>query len=478
MTDVLDSPSGPPASGTPDFRSYDLSDRYTKDDGRGVPLGRAGPGAAPVRAVARRPRPGLEHGGVRVRLSGLTAGRLRQGGRHRRAGWRRESRIVVQPGLNEELAATAVMGTQLAITVDGCRYDGVIGIWYGKAPGLDRASDAIRHAVFAGTRRHGGAWHWWATTRRRRAPPCRVVGATLVDLNIPILYPGDVQEALDLGRHAIALSRARGLWTSLKVVAAVADGTGTVELHPDRITPIVPDHRSTASSSCRTRPASSSRRTRSTWSVSSRRSASSSPAGTASINRPQHDPRRARRRLDRHRRQRPHVPRDARGAAAARAAHRRARSPTPASACCSCGMPIPLDPDVVREFAGGLDRGRRRRGEEPDARVAREGRALLGEASRPIVVGKRDERRTARPAHRHARRRHASWPRARGSRLARNRLGDRVLAPAAVGTREADPARRSTARRSSAPGARTTRRRRCPTARSSAPASVATRWWC
>ena len=59
-------------------------------------------------------------------------------------------KMVFQPGMNEELAATAVMGTQLAVTVDTCRYDGVIGIWYGKAPGLDRASDALRHAVFAG----------------------------------------------------------------------------------------------------------------------------------------------------------------------------------------------------------------------------------------------------------------------------------------------------------------------------------------
>ena len=65
-------------------------------------------------------------------------------------------------------------------------------------------------------------------------------GATLVDLNMPIIYPGDVQEAIDLGRHAVAMSRSCGLWVSVKVVEAVADGTGSVEVHPDRITPIVP----------------------------------------------------------------------------------------------------------------------------------------------------------------------------------------------------------------------------------------------
>src|SRR5262249_40150943 len=145
-------------------------------------------------------------------------------------------------GLNEELAATAVMGSQLAVTVDGCRYDGIVGIWYGKGPGLDRASDAIRHAVFAGCGTRGGAVALVGDDPAAKSSTLpNSSDANLVDLHIPVLYPGDVQEALDLGRHAIALARACGLWTSIKVVAAVADGTGTVDLGADRIEPVIPE---------------------------------------------------------------------------------------------------------------------------------------------------------------------------------------------------------------------------------------------
>ena len=150
-------------------------------------------------------------------------------------------RLVFQPGLNEELAATAVMGSQLSTTLTSTRHEGVIGIWYGKGPGLDRASDAIRHAVFAGTSARGGAVALVGDDPAAKSSTIPSSSdATLVDLHIPVLYPGDVQEALDLGRHAIALSRACGLWTSIKVVEAVADGTGSVELHPERIRPVVP----------------------------------------------------------------------------------------------------------------------------------------------------------------------------------------------------------------------------------------------
>ncbi len=149
--------------------------------------------------------------------------------------------MVFQPGMNEELAATAVMGSQLAVTLDSCRYDGIIGIWYGKAPGLDRASDALRHAVFAGTSPYGGAVAIVGddpTAKSSTLPSSS--GATLVDLNMPIVYPGDVQEAIDLGRHAIAMSRACGVWPGLKIVESVADGSGTVELHEERIDPVLP----------------------------------------------------------------------------------------------------------------------------------------------------------------------------------------------------------------------------------------------
>lgn len=144
--------------------------------------------------------------------------------------------IVVQPAVNEELAATAVMGSQLAMTLDDARYDGVVGIWYGKGPGFDRSSDAIRHAVFSGTSMHGGVVAVVGDDPAAKSSTLPSSSdATMVDLHMPILFPGDVQEALDLSRHAVALSRSCGLWAGLKLVTAVADGTGTVDVHPDRV---------------------------------------------------------------------------------------------------------------------------------------------------------------------------------------------------------------------------------------------------
>ena len=150
--------------------------------------------------------------------------------------------LVHQAAVNEELAATAVMGSQLSVTLDSCRYDGVLGVWYGKSPGLDRASDALRHAVFAGTSEHGGAVALVGDDPSAKSSTLPSSSdATLVDLHMPVLFPGDVQDAVDLGRHAVALSRASGLWTAIKIVESVADGTGTVELHPDRIVPVIPE---------------------------------------------------------------------------------------------------------------------------------------------------------------------------------------------------------------------------------------------
>ena len=149
--------------------------------------------------------------------------------------------LLHRPALNEELAATAVMGSQLSVTLDSCRYDGVLGVWYGKTPGLDRASDALRHALFAGTSSHGGAVALVGEDPSAKSSTLpSSCDATLIDLRLPTLFPADVQDALDLGRHAVAMSRASGLWSAIKVIEAVADGTGTVELHPDRIVPVLP----------------------------------------------------------------------------------------------------------------------------------------------------------------------------------------------------------------------------------------------
>ena len=135
------------------------------------------------------------------------------------------------PGLNEELAATAVSGTQVARTVADLRPDGVCGYWYGKAPGLDRASDAFRHAVMIGTDPGGGAVAFVGDdpAAKSSSVPCSSEMA-LAELTIPTLVPADPAEILDLGRHAVELSRASGLWTALRVATVVADGASTVAL--------------------------------------------------------------------------------------------------------------------------------------------------------------------------------------------------------------------------------------------------------
>ncbi|WP_436771191.1 indolepyruvate ferredoxin oxidoreductase family protein [Yinghuangia sp. YIM S09857] len=138
--------------------------------------------------------------------------------------------VVFQAGLNEELAATAVAGSQLADQVPGRRHDGVVGFWYGKNPGLDRAADAIRHAMLAGTAPLGGAVAWIGddpSSKSSTVPSsCEPMAESLA---MPLLAPGSVAEVLEFGLHAVAMSRASGLWTGLKIVADVADASATVD---------------------------------------------------------------------------------------------------------------------------------------------------------------------------------------------------------------------------------------------------------
>jgi indolepyruvate ferredoxin oxidoreductase len=146
--------------------------------------------------------------------------------------------VVHQPGLNEELAATAVFGSQVATVTEGFDGDGVLGLWHGKAPGLDRAADAIRHGNWAGTGPASGVLVLVGDDPAGKSSTLPSASEGLcADLGLPVLHPGDPQDILDLGRHAVALSRASGLWVAMKVVTAVADGTVTADLDPERVRP-------------------------------------------------------------------------------------------------------------------------------------------------------------------------------------------------------------------------------------------------
>ncbi|WP_134662189.1 MULTISPECIES: indolepyruvate ferredoxin oxidoreductase family protein [unclassified Amycolatopsis] len=153
-----------------------------------------------------------------------------------------EHDVVFKPGVNEELAATAVQGAQLAAKSENRRVDGVTGYWYGKSPGLDRASDALRHNNLMGTYRLGGALALVGDDPGAKSST--VPGSSellLADLGMPTLYPADPQEVLDLGQHAVAMSRACGLWVGFKIATNVADGTGTVRVDPGRFRSVQPD---------------------------------------------------------------------------------------------------------------------------------------------------------------------------------------------------------------------------------------------
>ncbi|MFC4058836.1 indolepyruvate ferredoxin oxidoreductase family protein [Planomonospora corallina] len=149
--------------------------------------------------------------------------------------------VVHRPGQNEELGATAVWGSQLVPTLPRPRKAGVLGVWYGKAPGVDRAADALRHGNFVGAHPLGGmiALCGDDPTCKSSTLPSATESA-LAALGMPIVHPGTVQELLDLGRHAIAASRASGLWVAVKAVSNVVDGTGTVSVGHDRIVPVMP----------------------------------------------------------------------------------------------------------------------------------------------------------------------------------------------------------------------------------------------
>lgn len=149
--------------------------------------------------------------------------------------------IVFRPGVNEELAATAAQGSQQVADHPQRQWDGVTAFWYGKSPGLDRASDALRHANLAGTSREGGAVAFVGDDPAAKSST--VPGASeglLADLGIPTLFPADAQEVLEYGIHAVEMSRLSGLWTALKIATNVADGSTTVRI-PHYMSTVSPD---------------------------------------------------------------------------------------------------------------------------------------------------------------------------------------------------------------------------------------------
>jgi indolepyruvate ferredoxin oxidoreductase len=150
--------------------------------------------------------------------------------------------ILFQPGLNEDLAATALWGSQQAELRGEGKYDGVFGLWYGKGPGVDRSGDVLRHVNMAGTSKHGGVLVAMGDDHTGESSTvCHQSDWALVDVHMPVLSPAGVQEILDYGVYGYALSRFAGVWVGLKTMKDTVEATAVVDGRPDRMSFVTPD---------------------------------------------------------------------------------------------------------------------------------------------------------------------------------------------------------------------------------------------
>ena len=153
-----------------------------------------------------------------------------------------EAGLVFRPGVNEDLAATAVWGTQQLDFFPDPLVDGVYALWYGKGPGVDRSADAMRHANHFGTHRHGGVLAVVGDDHPGKSST--VVNQSdplFAALHMPVLYPSDVQEIIDFGLLGWQLSRYCGLWVGLKTVNETVEQTQTVSVNVDDFDVVLPE---------------------------------------------------------------------------------------------------------------------------------------------------------------------------------------------------------------------------------------------
>ncbi len=221
---------------------YDLADRYRVGGGTVVLTG--------VQAIARQ----LVEQHVRDLRAGRRVGTFVSGyqgsplgGVDRMLGGMpnvlAEHDIAFVPGLNEELAATAVWGSQGQLPEGNTlTHDGVVGVWYGKGPGLDRSTDALRHANMYGANPNGGVLLLVGDDPASKSSTVPAVSErSLAAMNIPVLFPRNAREIITMGLHGVALSRASGCLVALKIVADVADGAWTVDGSVGDIDIVVPE---------------------------------------------------------------------------------------------------------------------------------------------------------------------------------------------------------------------------------------------
>lgn len=218
-----------------------LDDKYTIEKGPAYMSGIQALVKLPILQQAIDAKNGLNTGGF---ISGYRGSPL---GAYDQALWQAKKylepkNIVFQPGVNEELGATAVWGSQqIDLYPDQKKLDGVFGIWYGKGPGVDRCSDVFKHANMAGTAQHGGVIAIAGDDHIAKSSSVAHQSDHIFKAcGLPVFFPSNVQEILDFGLHAIALSRYSGLWAGFKVIQEVVESSSSVEIDPDRVKVVIP----------------------------------------------------------------------------------------------------------------------------------------------------------------------------------------------------------------------------------------------
>jgi indolepyruvate ferredoxin oxidoreductase len=219
----------------PTLADVSLDDKYVNTKGQAFMSGMQALVRLPLTLHERGARAGKKLGGY---ISGYRGSPV---GTYDMALWAAEAHlaardITFQAGVNEELAATAVWGSQQVHLLGDTAFDGVFGLWYGKAPGVDRSIDVLRHANQAGSSPHGGVLA--IAGDDPNAVSSTVTGCSdydFVSVGMPVLYPASVQDMLDFGVMGIELSRYSGCWVGYKAVTDIAESSAIVDLDIDRV---------------------------------------------------------------------------------------------------------------------------------------------------------------------------------------------------------------------------------------------------
>ncbi len=218
-----------------------LDDKYTQGTGKALMTGIQALVRLPMMQRQKDQAAGLNTAGFITGYRGSPLGGFDQ------ALWKardhlKEQNIKFHPGLNEDLAATSVWGTQQVNLFEGANHDGVFGIWYGKGPGVDRCGDVFRHANAAGTSRFGGVLAIAGDDHGARSSSLpHQTEHIFKAVMMPVLAPSGVQEYLDYGLHGFAMSRYSGCWVAMKAVADTVESGAVVDLDLNRVNPVIPD---------------------------------------------------------------------------------------------------------------------------------------------------------------------------------------------------------------------------------------------